>query len=57
MISEQDYKFNFTTDVKNVTDSGRGLNEDVINFISQMKHEPEWMRNFRLQSYKYFLKI
>lgn len=57
MISEKDYKFNFTTDVKNVTDSGRGLNEDVINFISQMKHEPEWMRNFRLQSYKYFLKI
>lgn len=57
MISEKDYKFNFTTDVKNVIDSGRGLNEDVINFISQMKHEPEWMRNFRLQSYKYFLKI
>lgn len=57
MISEKDYKFNFTTDVKNVTDSGRGLNEDVINFISQMKYEPEWMRNFRLQSYKYFLKI
>ena len=57
MISEKDYKFNFTTDVKNVTDSGRGFNEDVINFISQMKHEPEWMRNFRLQSYKYFLKI
>ena len=57
MISEKDYKFNFTTDVKNVTDSGRGLNENVINFISQMKHEPEWMRNFRLQSYKYFLKI
>jgi Fe-S cluster assembly protein SufB len=57
MISEKDYKFNFTTDVKNVTDSGRGLNEDVINFISQMKHEPEWMRNFRLQSYKCFLKI
>ncbi len=57
MSSEKDYKFNFTTDVKNITDSGRGLNENVVNFISQMKNEPAWMRDFRLQSYQYFLKI
>lgn len=57
MSADKDYKFNFTTEVKNVTDSGKGLEANVVNFISKMKNEPEWMRNFRLKSYDYFLKI
>lgn len=53
----KDYKFNFKTDIKNLVDSGKGLNRDVIEFISTMKNEPEWMKDFRLQSFEYFLKI
>ena len=40
---------------KRVIDSGKGLSEDVIRFISKSKNEPEWMLNYRLNSYKHFV--
>ena len=43
-----DYKYGFKTDVENVLSSGKGLNEDVIRFISKAKNEPEWMLDIRL---------
>ena len=52
-----DYKYGFKTDAKNVLTSGKGLNEDVIRFISKAKNEPEWMLEFRLKAYKSFLNI
>jgi hypothetical protein len=52
-----EYKYGFKTDVKNVFDTGKGLNEDVIRTISKMKNEPEWMLEFRLKSYKAFLEL
>ena len=54
---KQDYKYGFRTDVKNVFDTGKGLNEDVIRTISKYKNEPEWMLEFRLKSYKAFTNI
>ena len=38
-----DYKYGFRTDVENIFDTGRGINEDVVRLISKMKNEPEWM--------------
>lgn len=35
----------------------KGLNEDVVKKISELKHEPEWMREFRLKSYETFSKF
>ena len=32
----KDYKYGFTTDIEN-TRAPKGLNEDVINFISKIK--------------------
>ena len=52
-----DFKFNFTTDATHVTDSGKGLNENVVQFISKKKNEPAWMKDFRMKSYDFFLKI
>ena len=34
----------------------RGLNEDVVNNISHMKDEPEWMRELRLKALRLFDK-
>ena len=34
--------------------SGRGLNHEIVEAISQHKNEPEWMRKFRLKSLEYF---
>ena len=36
-------------------DSGNGLNEDVIRFISKSKNEPEWMLDYRLKAYNHFV--
>ena len=33
----------------------KGLDEDLIRQMSEMKDEPEWMLDFRLKSYKRFL--
>ena len=52
-----DYKYGFRTDAKNVLTSGKGLNEDVIRFISKAKNELEWMLEFRLKAYQSFLNI
>ena len=51
-----DYKYGFVTDIE--SDSAPvGLNEDIIRFISHKKNEPEWMLEFRLKAYKYWLTL
>ena len=52
-----DYKYGFTTDAKTIISSGKGLNRDVVEFISKAKGEPDWMREFRLKSYDYFMEL
>ena len=52
-----DYKYGFTTDVKNVIDTGKGLSEDVVRMISKLKNEPEWMLEYRLKAYQKFVSM
>ena len=47
----KDYKYGFTTDIENIK-APKGLNEDVIKFISNIKKEPKWMLEFRLKAYE-----
>ena len=55
-ISNEKYKYGFTTDVHTeIID--RGLNEDVIRMISEKKGEPEWLLDFRLKAYNYWLTL
>ena len=39
----KDYKYGFTTDIENIK-APKGLNEDVIKFISNIKKEPNWQK-------------
>jgi Fe-S cluster assembly protein SufB len=51
-----DYKYGFVTDIE--TDViPKGLNEDVIRLISHKKNEPEWMLEWRLKAYAYWLTL
>jgi Fe-S cluster assembly protein SufB len=51
-----DYKFGFITDIE--TDMApKGLNEDIIRFISLKKKEPEFMLEFRLKAYRHWLTM
>ena len=52
-----DYKYGFTTDAKTVLTSGKGLNREVVEFISKAKNEPDWMLDIRLKAYDAFLKL
>ena len=53
---EQDYKYGFVTDIEQDT-LPPGLNEDVIRSISAIKEEPKFMLDWRLKSYKQWLKM
>lgn len=51
-----DYKYGFVTDIE--TDAApKGLNEDIIRFISAKKNEPQWMLDWRLKGYSMWLKM
>ena len=52
----QDYKYGFVTDIEQET-IPPGLNEDVIRVISAKKGEPDWLRDWRLKSYKNWEKM
>ena len=43
----KDYKYGFTTDIENVK-APKGLNEEVIRFISNIKKEPQCLLEWRL---------
>ena len=48
--SKNKYKYGFVTKIDNEKPN-KGLNEDIIKFISQKKNEPGWMLNWRLKAY------
>ncbi|HVC80872.1 MAG TPA: Fe-S cluster assembly protein SufB [Chloroflexota bacterium] len=49
-----DYQYGFRDEENYIFKSGRGLTRSVVEQISEMKDEPEWMRKFRLKSLEYF---
>ncbi|PWU19451.1 MAG: Fe-S cluster assembly protein SufB [Bdellovibrio sp.] len=51
-----DYKYGFVTDVE-TEEVAKGLNEDVIRFISKKKNEPEWMLEHRLKAFRHWLTM
>ena len=50
------YKYGFVTDIE-TEKAPKGLSENVIRFISAKKLEPEWMLDWRLKAYRYWLKM
>jgi len=49
-----DYKYGFSDPEKYVFKQKKGLNRKVVENISDIKKEPEWMREFRLKAYESF---
>ncbi|MEX0924119.1 MAG: Fe-S cluster assembly protein SufB [Rhodovibrionaceae bacterium] len=50
------YKYGFVTDIESDT-APKGLNEDIIRFISAKKEEPEWLLEWRLKAYRHWLTM
>jgi Fe-S cluster assembly protein SufB len=51
-----DYQYGFRDEEDYVFKSKRGLSKEVVEEISSMKDEPDWMREFRLKAYDHFVK-
>src|SRR2546423_6076640 len=51
-----EYKYGFITDIE-ADEAPKGLNEDIIRFISAKKNEPAWMLEWRLKAYHHWLKM
>ena len=54
---QEDYKYGFKDKDVSILKTDIGLNEDIVRQISKLKNEPEWMLEYRLKSYKAFLKL
>ncbi len=55
-LPDTEYKWGFTTDIETDT-VAKGLNEDVIRLISSKKNEPDWMLEYRLKAFRYWLTM
>ena len=55
-ITDQKYKYGFVTEIEAET-APKGLNEDVVRFISARKAEPEWLLEWRLRAYRHWLTM
>lgn len=55
-IDVDQYKYGFSTDIE-VDKAPKGLNEDIIRFISAKKDEPQWMLDWRLAAYERWLTM
>ena len=52
-LAQQEYKWGFVTDI-NEDRAPKGLNEDIIRFISHKKNEPEFMLQWRLKAFRHW---
>src|SRR4051812_15286037 len=52
----KEYEYGFVTDLE-ADAAPRGLNEDTVRLISKKKNEPEWLLEWRLKAFRYWLTM
>ena len=55
-ITNSEYKYGFVTDIETDVFS-KGLTEEVVRMISAKKNEPEWLCEYRIKAYQYWLTL
>jgi len=55
-LNQNKYRHGFITDIESERPN-KGLSENIISFISKKKKEPKWMLDWRIKSYKKWLKM
>jgi Fe-S cluster assembly protein SufB len=53
-LQMEDYKYGFHDPENYAFKSGKGLNPEIVRELSAMKHEPQWMTDFRLRALEVF---
>jgi Fe-S cluster assembly protein SufB len=55
-FDKEDYKYGFHDAEQFIFKSERGLTEEIVRNISRIKNEPQWMTDFRVESYRIFME-
>lgn len=55
-LTNQEYKYGFVTNIDS-DKAPKGLNEDIIRFISAKKEEPQWLLDWRLKAFAQWQKM
>ncbi|MEI7802033.1 MAG: Fe-S cluster assembly protein SufB, partial [Bacteroidota bacterium] len=55
-LTTTEYKYGFVSDIEQDI-IAKGLNEEVVRFISAKKNEPEWLLDWRLKAYRHWLTM
>jgi Fe-S cluster assembly protein SufB len=55
-VTSSEYKYGFVSDIEQEF-APMGLNEDIVRFISAKKDEPEFLLEWRLKAYRYWLTM
>ena len=50
-VTSSEYKYGFVTNIE-ADSAPKGLNEDIVRFISAKKNEPEWLLEWRLKAFR-----
>ncbi len=56
-MKNREYAFGFHDEVTPLFSTGKGLTEQVVREISEIKNEPQWMLDYRLQSLELFNQL
>ncbi len=54
VVRDEDYKYGFYDEEEALFKAKPGVSEELITLISDMKDEPQWMRDFRLRAFRLF---
>ena len=55
-FTSKEYEFGWTVDLE-ADEAPKGLNEDIVRFISAKKEEPEWLLKWRLDAFRAWQKM
>lgn len=55
-IPKDEYKYGFSDKDVSVYRTAKGINREIVEEISRIKGEPDWMRDFRVKSYEVFME-
>ena len=55
-VAEEQYRYGWTTDIDEES-APPGLSEEIVRWISYKKEEPPWLLEWRLRSFRHFMRL
>jgi len=56
VLPSSEYQYGFSDKDVSVYNTGKGISKEIVEEISHIKNEPQWMTDYRLRAFESFLK-